>query len=124
MGIGIRAGLALAALAAVGLVLLALVLRKARAGKAPRRSGAPGPAGGAADSLAASLRRESEIVASSFEEDALVLMVLEQLDQGAFGGAVWSIRSSLGCSSEDAGLLARELERTARRVRAAGAGQP
>lgn len=115
-----RAGLRYAALAvaSVGLALLATECIKSRgANKAPG-----GPCGDVkADpnlrSFLAALRGESDIVASSFEEDALLLTVLAQLDHGSFGGAVKTVRTSLGCDSKDASLLARAVDRAARRVR-------
>lgn len=115
-----RAGLRYAALAvaSVGLALQAAECIKSR-GATKAASGPCKEVKADPDlrSFLAALRDESDIVASSFEEDALLLTVLAQLDHGSFGDAVKTVKTSLGCDSKDAGLLARAVDRAARRVR-------
>ncbi len=61
--------------------------------------------------LLAALRRESDIIASSFEEDSLLAAAVEQIERGQLPEAIRTIRGALSCSHSDAKILAEEVRR-------------
>ncbi len=64
----------------------------------------------------AAVRRESEIIASSFEEDSPLAAVVEQIEQSQTAEAIRTIRESFSCSHSDARILAEEVRRAVERV--------
>jgi hypothetical protein len=64
----------------------------------------------------AGLRRESDIIASSFEEDLPLAAVVEQIERGQPAEAIRTVRASLNCSHSDARILAEELQRALERL--------
>lgn len=115
-GSGILRTLALA-LGALGVVLIAAGLRRRTAGiKAAEQVSSRSESG--ADAFLASLRTESDIIASSFEEDGLLLMIVDQVENNSSTRAIRTIKRSLSCTWADAAILAREVGQVTRRLRA------
>lgn len=64
----------------------------------------------------AAVRRESDIIASSFEEDSPLATVIELIERSQPAEAIRTIRESLNCSHSDARILAEEVRRAVERV--------
>ncbi len=87
----------------------------------PRTAGPP-PASRPDPGFLGALRRESDVIGSSFEEDGLLEAVLDRLEHNRSAEAIRIIRESLACSHSDARILAREVARAARRVKERASG--
>jgi hypothetical protein len=103
------------AFAGVGVALVVAGLRRSHgqesAGEARIKSGPE------AEAFAAALRRESDIIAASFEEASLLLTVVDQIERKNVSRAIKTIRKSLDCSSADAAILAKEVGRVTRELK-------
>jgi hypothetical protein len=62
------------------------------------------------------VRKESDIIASSFEEDSPFAAVVEQIERSQPAEAIRTIRESFNCSHSDARILAEEVRRAVERV--------
>lgn len=103
---------AVPALALLGVALLSVRLMRRRSAGAKGKSPKPG-----AGISPAALRSESDIIRTSFDEDGVLLEVVELIDGEASATAIKTIHASLGCSLPDAQLLVKEVRRAAMRLR-------